>query len=347
MFSAEVFLFYFTFSLSMKLSMENSTQEESKKEFLILAYYLYAPVEKPELFREEHLIECVNLDIRGRIIVAHEGINGTVSGRRENCETYMANLNKIFDGKIDFKVHEHHEHAFNKINVRVKPEIVHSGLTKIDPNRSTGKYLSAEEFKALKNEEGVVILDVRSNYEHKLGRFKGAITLDIENFREFPEKIKELEQLKGKKVITYCTGGIKCEKASAFLLENGFEDVYQLHGGIIKYGLEGGGEDFEGQCYVFDGRVAVDVNTVNPVVISRCVVCDTPSKHMVNCANPHCNLHAPICEDCMVKNEGCCSDDCKNNPDRRPYNMQGYYTRKQNGYNPLIGWKKVSKRTEV
>src|SRR5690606_39433375 len=99
--------------------------------------------------------------------------------------------------------------------------------------------------------EDVVILDVRSNYEHNVGKFKNAITLDIENFRDFPSKVNELKDLKGKKVITYCTGGIKCEKASAYLLEQGFENVYQLHGGIIKYGIEEGGEDFEGKCYVF------------------------------------------------------------------------------------------------
>ena len=132
----------------------------------------------------------------------------------------------------------------------------------------------------------IVILDVRSNYEHELGRFKNAVTLDIENFRDFPDKLNELEQYKGKKIVTYCTGGIKCEKASAFLLEQGFENVHQLHGGIIKYGLEAEGEDFEGKCYVFDNRLSVDVNKVNPKVVSKCFVCETHSDRMVNCANP-------------------------------------------------------------
>ncbi|HAH35096.1 MAG TPA: hypothetical protein DCL81_00630, partial [Algoriphagus sp.] len=143
-------------------------------------------------------------------------------------------------------------------------------LRHLDPNVKTGKHLEPEEFKKLKDQEDVVILDVRSNYEHELGRFKNALTLDIDNFRDFPQKVKELEHLKNKKVLTYCTGGIKCEKASAFLLEQGFEDVYQLHGGIIKYGMEAGGEDFEGKCYVFDNRIAVDVNNVNPTIVSEC-----------------------------------------------------------------------------
>jgi UPF0176 protein len=151
-------------------------------------------------------------------------------------------------------------------------------------------------------------LDVRSNYEHEVGKFKNALTLDIENFRDFPEKVKELEHLKGKKILTYCTGGIKCEKASAFLLEQGFENVYQLHGGIIKYGLEAGGEDFEGKCYVFDNRINADVNKVNPKVISKCHVCETNCDRMINCANPVCNLHAPICEKCGWELDGACSD---------------------------------------
>src|SRR5690606_7629349 len=124
------------------------------------------------------------------------------------------------------------------------------------------------------------------NYEHNVGRFKNAVTLDIENFREFPDKIEELAAYKDKKILTYCTGGIKCEKASALLLKSGFKDVYQLHGGIIKYGKETGGKDFEGKCYVFDNRVTVDVNHVNPTEVATCHNCGVTSSRMINCANP-------------------------------------------------------------
>ncbi len=192
------------------------------------------------------------------------------------------------------------------------------------------------------DQEDVIILDVRSNYEHNLGKFKNAVTLDIENFRDFPDKIKELEKYKDKKVLTYCTGGIKCEKASAFLLENGFENVYQLHGGIIKYGMEAGGEDFEGKCYVFDNRIAIDVNTVNPVVISKCFICGTASDRMVNCANVTCNVHVPVCEDCGWKYEGACSEACKCHPEKRPYDGTGYYAKELNGYDPIKGLKRKS-----
>src|SRR5690606_32422519 len=125
----------------------------------------------------------------------------------------------------------------------------------------------------MKDRDDVVVLDVRSNYEHNVGRFKNAVTLDIENFREFPDQIEALSAYKDKKILTYCTGGIKCEKASALLLKNGFTDVYQLHGGIIKYGKEAGGKDFEGKCYVFDNRLTVDVNRVNPTEVATCRNC--------------------------------------------------------------------------
>src|SRR5690606_16593692 len=144
------------------------------------------------------------------------------------------------------------------------------------------------------------------------GKFKNAVTLDIENFRDFPAMINELAQYKDKKILTYCTGGIKCEKASALLLKEGFNDVYQLHGGIIKYGKEAEGKDFEGKCYVFDNRIAVDINKVNPVVISTCGNCGKTTTKMINCANPECNVHFTQCNDCGTALDGACSVKCQN-----------------------------------
>ena len=311
------------------------------KAYRVLLYYCYTPIADPEQFREEHHLFCLEHHLRGRIIVASEGLNGTVSGLAADCEQYMAHLKA--DPRfaaIDFKVEAHDTNAFGKLHVRVKPEIVHADLAHLDPNQRTGIHLAPAEFKRLKDQDDVVVLDVRSNYEHRLGRFKNAITLDMEHFREFPDKVKALEPLKGKKIITYCTGGIKCEKASAFLLEQGFEDVYQLHGGIIKYGMEEGGEDFEGKCYVFDNRLAVEVNRVNPAVVSCCHVCETISDRMVNCANPNCNAHVPICEDCGWKLDGACSPACQAHPDKRPYNGTGYYMKDANGYNPYLNAKR-------
>lgn len=308
------------------------------KDYLILLYYCYTHIEDPEDFRLKHHLFCIDNNLKGRIIIASEGLNGTLSGLREDCEKYMQYVKQDTRFKnLEFKVEESDVQAFEKLHVRVKSEIVHSGLHHIDPTQKTGEYVEPGQFREMLKSDDVVVVDVRSNYEHKLGKFKNAITFDIENFRDFPEKISEIESLKDKKIVTYCTGGIKCEKASAYLLEKGFSNVYQLHGGIIKYGIEAGGENFEGKCYVFDNRVAVDVNKVNPKVISKCHICDDTCDRMVNCANPECNLHVPICESCAEKMEGACSDECKVHPRKRPYNGTGYYAKKMNGYNPYRG----------
>lgn len=313
-----------------------------QKPYTVLLYYCYTKIENPELFREQHHALCLQLNLRGRIIVAHEGLNGTVSGLQADCQAYMDSLHA--DPRfaaIDFKSEASETPAFSKLHVRVKSEIVYSGLEHIDPNVRTGVHLSPQEFKEMMKQEDVVVLDVRSIYEHSLGHFKNAVTLDIENFREFPDKISELEKYKDKKILTYCTGGIKCEKASAFLLESGFENVYQLHGGIIKYGIEANGEDFEGKCYVFDNRLATEVNTVNPKVVSTCYVCGTVSDRMVNCANPECNIHVPICEECGHELEGACSPTCQTHPQKRPYNGTGYYQKDSNGYNPYLNARRL------
>lgn len=308
------------------------------KDYLILLYYCYTKIEDPDAFRKEHQLFCIENNLLGRIIIAKEGINGTISGLKKDCEKYIAQMHVDSRfAKTEFKVEAYETHAFQKLNVRVKDEIVHSGLKHIDPTEKTGTYLEPPEFKKMKDEDDVVVVDVRSNYENKIGKFKNAIAFDIDNFRDFPEKVKELEQYKDKKVITYCTGGIKCEKASAYLLDKGFKNVYQLHGGIIKYGFEEGGEDFDGKCYVFDNRVVADVNSVNPSVISKCHICNTECDRMVNCANPECNKHVPICEKCAKVLEGACSEKCMTHPRKRDYDGKGYYPKKLNGYNPYRG----------
>ncbi|QEC52483.1 rhodanese-related sulfurtransferase [Anseongella ginsenosidimutans] len=301
------------------------------KKYRTLLYYCYTPIEDAEQFAGSHLDFCRSLGLKGRIIVAPEGLNGTVSGTEDACETYMTTLHAIpqFSG-IDFKVDEVDAPSFVKLHVRYKPEIVHSGLRDpevINPMEKTGIHLDPADFQQMKDRDDVVVLDVRSNYEHQLGHFRNALTLDIENFRDFPRKINELAHLKDKKVITYCTGGIKCEKASALLLHEGFREVYQLKGGIIKYGKETDGRDFEGKCYVFDNRIAVDINRHNPSVISVCHNCGKASARMINCANPECNEHFSQCEECGWAMDGCCSDSCMQHSRKRPYDGTGYYVK--------------------
>ncbi len=309
------------------------------KPYRVLLYYLYIPVADPDTLREEQHQLCLTLNLLGRIIVAPEGINGTVSGLLADCEAYKAALRS--DPRfahIEFKEEAHQTHTFRKLHVRVKAEIVHSDLP-VNPLEQTGTYLEPAAFRAMKNDPDVVLVDMRSSYEHSLGKFSGAVTFEMENLRELPDHVGEIEHLKDKKIITYCTGGIKCEKASAYLLAQGFENVYQLHGGIIKYGLEAGGEDFEGQCYVFDTRLAVDVNRVNPSQIATCYRCGTVTPRMVNCASPVCNNHVPLCEACGHTHAGTCTDTCLNDPALRPYNGTGYYTKNTVGYTPQLGYR--------
>ncbi|GAB3921979.1 oxygen-dependent tRNA uridine(34) hydroxylase TrhO [Larkinella terrae] len=309
------------------------------KPYRVLLYYCYTTIENPAQFRDEHHRLCIELNLLGRIIIAPEGLNGTVSGLPADCDEYMriVKADPRFES-LEFKVEEYDSHAFQKLNVRLKDEIVNSDLP-VDPLVQTGIHLEPEEFKRMKDDEDVVLIDMRSNYEHSVGKFKGAITFDMENLRELPDHMDEIRHLKNKKIITYCTGGIKCEKASAYLLKQGFENVYQLHGGIIKYGIEEGGEDFDGKCYVFDNRVAVDVNQINPVVISSCYRCGTPTDRMINCASPACNNHVTLCENCGNAHQGTCADACKTDPELRHYDGTGYYAKETRGYSPLLGYR--------
>ncbi len=310
-----------------------------EKPYRVLLYYLYTPIGDAESFREAQHRFCLENNLLGRIIVASEGLNGTVSGLTADCESYMTWLraDPRFV-KIQFKVETHQQHTFQKLHVRVKSEIVHSDLG-VDPRVQTGTHLDPDEFNALRTDPEVVLVDMRSRYEHAVGKFKGAITLDIDNLRELPDHLSELEHLKSKKVITYCTGGIKCEKASAYLLQQGFQNVYQLHGGIIRHGLEAGGEDFEGVCYVFDNRLTTEVNRVNPSITSRCRGCGTPTVRMINCANPDCNDHLPLCENCGWELEGTCSAACQQHPRKRIYDGTGNYPKQTRGYSPMLGYR--------
>ncbi|OAQ39133.1 hypothetical protein A5893_10735 [Pedobacter psychrophilus] len=301
------------------------------KAYQTLLYYCYSHIQDAEQYTKNHLNFCKSLGLTGRIIIADEGINGTVSGKADACKAYMDYI--YADGRFnatEFKIDEVDKPSFIKIHCRYKTEIVYSGLkdpSYINPTQETGKHLEPKAFAEMKDRDDVVILDVRSNYEHSMGKFKNAITLDIENFRDFPAMINELAQYKDKKILTYCTGGIKCEKASALLLKEGFKDVYQLHGGIIKYGKETDGKDFDGKCYVFDNRLAVDVNKINPTVVSSCGNCGKTTTKMINCANPECNKHFTQCNECGVTLDGSCSDVCQNHPRKRPYDGTGYYVK--------------------
>ncbi|GAA4708596.1 rhodanese-related sulfurtransferase [Brevibacillus fulvus] len=294
-----------------------------QKPYRILLYYKYVPIENHEQFAAEHLAYCKELGLKGRILVAPEGFNGTVSGTIEQTDKYMADLRK--DPRfadMEFKIDEADQHAFKKMFVRAKKEIVTWRLEEdVNPNELTGKRLSPKEWYEMIQRDDVVILDGRNYYEYDIGHFRGAIRPEVRSSREFPEWIrKNLADYKDKKVLTYCTGGIRCEKLSGFLLKEGFKEVYQLHGGIVSYGKdpEVKGRLWDGKCYVFDERISVPINrTEEDVVIGKCYYCGKTEDRYVNCANPECNRQHICCPECEKKYKRSCSDECREHPRNR------------------------------
>ncbi len=288
----------------------------------VLLYYLYTPIENPEEFAAEHLAACKEIGLKGRILVSDEGINGTCSGTIEQTEQYMEMLKsdpRFAD--IVFKIDEADGHAFKKMHVRAKKEIVHLGLEEdINPNELTGNYLEPAEFYKAMQDQDTVVIDARNDYEYDLGHFRGAVRPDVETFRDLPEWIQEnKEQFEGKKILTYCTGGIRCEKFSGWLKREGFEDVNQLHGGIVTYGKdpEVQGKLWDGQLYVFDERIAVPVNQVEHTIVGKDHFTGEPCERYVNCANPECNAKILCSEENEHKYMRSCSDECREHPRNR------------------------------
>lgn len=305
------------------------------KEYYVLSYFCFTPIENPERFREEQHLYCLEKNLRGRIKIAPEGINGKLSGKKEACEAYLRDLMK--DPRFtDITVHWHENdsYASEKLHVRVKKEIINAGLPHIKPYEKTGIFITPKEFEAMIEEDDVVILDVRSDYETAVGRFKNSLVLPIKNFREFPDHLSTLQKYKDNRLVVCCTGGVKDAKATSYLLSQGFEKVYQIRGGILGYAKGTDGCAFEGTCYVFDNRLTTKINKKKSTVISECYVCHQPSNRMVNCANMVCNRHVPICEPCGNNLQGACSSPCQQSTHKRPYDGTGYYVKKSNGYNP-------------
>jgi len=298
---------------------------------LVVQYYRYAAVpDVPAEVAAQRLL-CEELGVLGRIYVAPEGINGTLAGAPEAVRQYEAHLDAhpLFGGII-WKRDTCDELPFRKLTVKAKAEIVAFDPQKpLLDEQAAGPYVEPEAFQKMLSQESseVVILDARSRYETELGRFKGAISLDIENFRELPDRLEDLTPYRDKTIVTYCTGGVKCEKVSAWLKQEGFSDVRQLKGGILHYAEQTGGQDFEGRCYVFDDRVAIDVNQVNPKLLATCVRCGGPADRSINCANEACHKRVSICSRCAEAHAGTCSDACYEHPRRRPWDGTGRYER--------------------
>lgn len=254
-----------------------------------------------------HRALCQKLELKGRILISSEGLNGTCSGTAENIEKYKEALNAhpVFSG-IDFKESEHPTHAFAKLFVRLRPEVVtlRAGVeaTKAAP------YITPEELHAeLERGDDLVLIDMRNDYEAEIGRFKNAVTLPMKNFRDLPAHVSELKKYEGRNVVTYCTGGIRCEKASALLKEHGFANVRQLEGGIVRYCEAFPDGYFDGSLFVFDGRRAVRFpGARTKTYVSACRYCNCASDRHVDCTDNICHTLFVCCESCEKKHGGYC-----------------------------------------
>ncbi|MCH1626821.1 rhodanese-related sulfurtransferase [Fredinandcohnia quinoae] len=292
------------------------------KPYRVLLYYNYVTIENPEEFAAEHLAFCKEIGLKGRILVAAEGINGTVSGTVEQTDLYMKTMNEDprFTDMV-FKIDEVVGHAFKKMHVRPRSELVTLRLEDdINPHELTGKYLSPKEFFEKMQQEDTVVLDARNTYEYDLGHFRGAIRPDVETFRDLPEWVREnKEMLEGKQILTYCTGGIRCEKFSGWLVREGFDNVGQLHGGIATYGKdpEVQGDLWDGQMYVFDERISVPINRKEHVIVGKDYFTGEPCERYVNCANPECNKQIICSEENEHKHLRGCTHECRVHPRNR------------------------------
>ena len=289
----------------------------------ILLYYKFTSVKDPEMLKLWQKTLCDALNLHGRILVSTQGINGTVGGDIEDLKTYVRKT-KEFPGFKDilWKWSDGGRDNFPRMSVKVKPELVAFdtvGEIEVDETGvvGTGKHLKPAQLHELVETYGddVVFFDGRNQYEAKVGRFKNAVVPDTRTSRDFKRELDsgKYDHLKSKKVVSYCTGGVRCEMLSAMMKHRGFEHVYQIDGGIVKYG-EAYGDDglWEGQLYVFDGRMGMDFSD-HAKTIGECVHCLGPTSNYENCANPACNELVLICETCkkdpkkLYHIEDCCT----------------------------------------
>lgn len=272
----------------------------------ILLYYSYAFLDDAEALSVRQRELCESLGLKGRIIVASEGLNGTLEGTVEATNAYVKDfLSDPRFADTTLKYSPSNGGSFSKLSVKYRSEIVsaHLGERDVHPRIVTGKYLEAEELHSwFKEGREFYIVDMRNDYEHQSGHFVDSILPNLGNFRDLPKILPDLEHLRNKTVVTVCTGGVRCEKASGFLVENGFAGVYQLKDGIVTYMEKYPNQEFQGVLYVFDGRVTMGFNLDEPdrAVIGRCELCGAASERYVNCANDECHRHFICCENCSA-----------------------------------------------
>src|SRR5688572_6477353 len=282
-----------------------------------ISFYQYFPVDDPQLFRDDLYKALNNLKVFGRIYIASEGINAQLSVPASNFEALKAFLFSIEAFKnirINVAVDDDGK-SFWVLKIKVREKIVADGIN--DPDFSMqkkGKYINAENFNELTKDPDTIVVDMRNHYEFEVGHFENAIEIPSDTFREqLPMAADMLKDKSDKNIIMYCTGGIRCEKASAYLLHKGFKNVFHLESGIINYANEvkekGLPNKFKGKNFVFDDRLG---ERISEEVIAKCHQCGSPADEHTNCSNSACHLLFIQCAECSKKYEGCCSKECQN-----------------------------------
>ncbi len=290
--------------------------DEAGQERLTLSFYAYAKIENPKKFRDDLFIAWNALDALGRIYVAHEGINAQMSVPAENFDAFRETL-EVYDFMKGIRLNvavEQDNHSFLKLTIKVRNKIVADGLNdETFDVTNKGIHLKAQQFNDMLADPNTIVVDFRNHYESEVGHFEGAITPDVENFREsLPIINEQLQDFKeDKNLLMYCTGGIRCEKASAYFKHQGFKNVYQLEGGIIEYTRQIKEENIEskfiGKNFVFDHRLG---ERITDDIISQCHQCGKPCDNHTNCANDACHLLFIQCDECKAIMENTCSTEC-------------------------------------
>lgn len=273
----------------------------------IVLFYKYVEIRYPGQIQKWQRQLCERLGLKGRVIIAHEGINATLGGSKEHIAEYVAELNQhpLFGG-IDFKYGPGSADDFPRLRIVVRPEIVNTGMPSHITAKDGGIHLTPQQAHDMISRKEVMLFDTRNLYEAQVGTFTNAIVPPITNFRELPTYIDEnAAQFEGKKVLMFCTGGVRCERATAYLKSKQVADeVYQIAGGIARYIEQFPDGHFRGKNYVFDGRITVKANDD---VIGTCHLCKSPADDCRNCAHAACNLRYVACDACFAKQKTCSS----------------------------------------